>query len=241
MVPERPDGARQRAGDRRPLRAVRPAGRGAPARAVVLPHHRLRRPAARRPRHDRVARARQGDAAQLDRPQRGRRGRRSAARSSAIDYPVFTTRPDTLFGATFFVMAPEHPDVFTAGRRAPSTSSEVHDVRQPARCTESAEERGDVDKPKTGVPLGRTVTNPVNGEQIPMFVADYVLMEYGTGAIMAVPAHDQRDYDFADGVRPADPPGGGARGRRRTPDARRRRSWPTPTTSGWSTRASSRA
>ena len=57
--------------------------------------------------------------------------------------------------------------------------------------------RGDADKPKTGVPLGRTVTNPVNGEQIPMFVADYVLMEYGTGAIMAVPAHDQRDYDFA--------------------------------------------
>jgi leucyl-tRNA synthetase len=62
---------------------------------------------------------------------------------------------------------------------------------------ESNEERGAADRPKTGVPLGRTVTNPVNGEQIPMYVADYVLMEYGTGAIMAVPAHDQRDYDFA--------------------------------------------
>ena len=108
-----------------------------------------------------------------------------------IDYPVFTTRPDTLFGATFFVMAPEHPDVFRL-----NDSSEVHDyVNRSLR--ESAEERGDEDKEKTGVPLGRTVTNPVTGEQIPMFVADYVLMEYGTGAVMAVPAHDQRDYDFA--------------------------------------------
>ena len=68
-------------------------------------------------------------------------------------------------------------------------------VNEAAR--ESAEERGDEDREKTGVPLGRTVTNPVNGEQIPMFVADYVLMEYGTGAIMAVPAHDERDYEFA--------------------------------------------
>ncbi len=112
-----------------------------------------------------------------------------------IDYPVFTTRPDTLFGATFFVMAPEHPDVF---RLAAGTEheQEVHHYVNRA-LTESAEERGAADKHKTGVPLGRTVTNPVTGEQIPMFVADYVLMEYGTGAIMAVPAHDQRDYDFA--------------------------------------------
>jgi leucyl-tRNA synthetase len=112
-----------------------------------------------------------------------------------IDYPVFTTRPDTLFGATFFVLAPEHPDVF---RLAAGTDQEdaVHDYVNRA-LNESAEQRGDTDKPKTGVPLGRTVTNPVNGEQIPMYVADYVLMEYGTGAVMAVPAHDQRDYDFA--------------------------------------------
>ena len=109
-----------------------------------------------------------------------------------IDYPVFTTRPDTLFGATFFVMAPEHPDVFRL-----NDSPEVHDYVNRA-LTESAEERGDESKEKTGVALGRTVTNPVNGEQIPMFVADYVLMEYGTGAIMAVPAHDQRDYEFAE-------------------------------------------
>jgi leucyl-tRNA synthetase len=112
-----------------------------------------------------------------------------------IDYPVFTTRPDTLFGATFFVMAPEHPDVL---RLVAGTESEQQ-VREYVShaITESGEERGNVEKPKTGVALGRTVTNPVNGEQIPMYVADYVLMEYGTGAIMAVPGHDERDYAFA--------------------------------------------
>ena len=113
-----------------------------------------------------------------------------------IDYPVFTTRPDTLFGATFFVMAPEHPDVF---RLAEGTEHEraVHEYVSHA-LGESSEERGAGDREKTGVPLGRTVTNPVNGEEIPMWVADYVLMEYGTGAIMAVPAHDQRDHAFAE-------------------------------------------
>ncbi len=112
-----------------------------------------------------------------------------------IDYPVFTTRPDTLFGATFFVMAPEHPDVT---RLAEGTEHEQA-VREYVNValTETNEERGNVEKPKTGVPLGRYVTNPVNGERIPMYVADYVLMEYGTGAIMAVPAHDERDYAFA--------------------------------------------
>jgi leucyl-tRNA synthetase len=112
-----------------------------------------------------------------------------------VDYPVFTTRPDTLFGATFFVMAPEHPDVL---RLVAGTEHEqaVHDYVNRA-LNESNEERGNADKEKTGVPLGRTVTNPVNGEQIPMFVSDYVLMEYGTGALMAVPAHDERDFDFA--------------------------------------------
>jgi leucyl-tRNA synthetase len=108
-----------------------------------------------------------------------------------IDYPVFTTRPDTLFGATFFVMAPEHPDVLRL-----NDSQEVRDYVNHA-ITEHADERGDEAREKTGVALGHTVTNPVTGEQIPMFVADYVLMEYGTGAIMAVPAHDTRDFDFA--------------------------------------------
>ena len=112
-----------------------------------------------------------------------------------VDYPVFTTRPDTLFGATFFVMAPEHPDVL---RLAEGTGHEqaVRDYVNKAQ-TESSEERRDAERTKTGVPLGRFVVNPVNGERIPMWVADYVLMEYGTGAIMAVPAHDERDFDFA--------------------------------------------
>ena len=112
-----------------------------------------------------------------------------------VDYPVFTTRPDTLFGATFFVMAPEHPDLM---RLAQGTAheGEVRDYVNHA-LNETNEERGNAERPKTGVPLGRSVTNPVNGEQIPMYVADYVLMEYGTGAIMAVPGHDERDHAFA--------------------------------------------
>ncbi len=112
-----------------------------------------------------------------------------------LDFPVFTTRPDTLFGATFFVLAPEHPELERLIAGTPVEAEVREYVNQVAR--ESVEDRGDEDRPKTGVPLGRTVVNPVNGEEIPMFVADYVLMEYGTGAIMAVPAHDTRDYEFA--------------------------------------------
>ena len=113
----------------------------------------------------------------------------------AIDYPVFTTRPDTLFGATFFVMAPEHPDVL---RLVAGTEHETA-VREYVNTslTENRAERGSAEREKTGVPLGRSVINPVNGERIPMWVADYVLMEYGTGAIMAVPGHDERDFEFA--------------------------------------------
>jgi len=112
-----------------------------------------------------------------------------------VDYPVFTTRPDTLFGATFFLLAPEHPDI---ERLAAGTGREDQ-VREYVNrvLTDRDEERGSAERPKTGVALGRTVTNPVNGEQLPMFVADYVLMEYGTGAVMAVPAHDARDFAFA--------------------------------------------
>ncbi len=115
--------------------------------------------------------------------------------SLGIDYPVFTTRPDTLYGATFFVLAPEHPDVM---RLAADTGNEQAVRGYVNRAlTESSEQRGDAERPKTGVAVGRTVTNPVNGEQLPIYVADYVLMEYGTGAIMAVPAHDERDFAFA--------------------------------------------
>jgi leucyl-tRNA synthetase len=112
-----------------------------------------------------------------------------------LDFPVFTTRPDTLFGATFFVMAPEHPELDRLIAGTPAEEEVREYVNRVGR--ESAEERGAEDREKTGVPLGRSVVNPVNGESIPMFVADYVLMEYGTGAIMAVPGHDSRDYEFA--------------------------------------------
>jgi leucyl-tRNA synthetase len=112
-----------------------------------------------------------------------------------IDFPVFTTRPDTLFGATFFVLAPEHPELERLVAGTPAEAAVREYVDRAAR--ESVEDRGAEDREKTGVPLGRSVVNPVNGEEIPMFVADYVLMEYGTGAIMAVPAHDERDYEFA--------------------------------------------
>jgi leucyl-tRNA synthetase len=112
-----------------------------------------------------------------------------------LDFPVFTTRPDTLFGATFFVLAPEHPELERLVAGTPAEAEVREYVNRVGR--ESAEERGAEDREKTGVPLGRSVVNPVNGEEIPMFVADYVLMEYGTGAIMAVPGHDIRDYEFA--------------------------------------------
>jgi leucyl-tRNA synthetase len=112
-----------------------------------------------------------------------------------LDFPVFTTRPDTLFGATFFVLAPEHPELERLVTGTPAEEEVREYVNRVGR--ESAEERGAEDREKTGVALGRSVVNPVNGEEIPMFVADYVLMEYGTGAIMAVPGHDSRDYEFA--------------------------------------------
>jgi leucyl-tRNA synthetase len=112
-----------------------------------------------------------------------------------LDFPVFTTRPDTLFGATFFVLAPEHPEI---ERLAAGTGREEEVERYVAEAMRRpVEERSAEQRQKTGVPLGREVTNPVNGERIPIFVSDYVLMEYGTGAIMAVPAHDQRDHEFA--------------------------------------------
>jgi leucyl-tRNA synthetase len=120
---------------------------------------------------------------------------RCQEREPELDFPVFTTRPDTLFGATFFVLAPEHPELERLVAGTPAEEAVREYVNRVGR--ESAEERGAEDREKTGVALGRSVVNPVNGEQIPMFVADYVLMEYGTGAIMAVPGHDSRDYEFA--------------------------------------------
>ena len=149
-----------------------------------------------------------------------------------IDFPVFTTRPDTLFGATFFVLAPEHPDLerLAAGTGTSRTCATTSTQRGRETVGGARRRRPREDRRAAG----RTVTNPVNGEQIPMFVADYVLMEYGTGALMAVPAHDERDFDFAKHVRPADRPG--RRAGTETADAEAeagRRSSPTPTTRSW--------
>ena len=110
------------------------------------------------------------------------------------DLPVFTTRPDTLFGATFFALAPEHPLIgaLTAG------SERERDVADYVRRTAARSTVERETKEKDGVFTGRYAVNPVNGEAIPIWVADYVLMEYGTGAIMAVPAHDERDHQFAE-------------------------------------------
>jgi leucyl-tRNA synthetase len=107
---------------------------------------------------------------------------------------VFTTRPDTLFGATFFVIAADSP--LAAEVCAPERAGALADyLTQVRKLTDI--ERQATDRPKTGVFLGRHAINPVNGEAIPVWAADYVLPDYGTGAIMAVPAHDQRDLDFA--------------------------------------------
>jgi len=122
---------------------------------------------------------------------------------------VFTTRPDTLFGATYMVLAPEHPfvDVLT-------TTGQERAVKeyQDKASRKSDLERGELNKEKTGVFTGSYAVNPVNDEEIPIWIADYVLMSYGTGAIMAVPGQDQRDWDFAKEfdlpiIRTVEPPG----------------------------------
>lgn len=107
---------------------------------------------------------------------------------------VFSTRPDTLFGATFFVVAADAP--LAEELCAPECRAEFETYREKVR-TEPEIDRLAADRPKTGVFLGRHATNPVNGEALPIYASDYVLAHYGTGAIMAVPAHDQRDLDFA--------------------------------------------
>ena len=108
---------------------------------------------------------------------------------------IYTTRPDTLFGATYMVVAPEHPFIERLTR--PEQAAAVK-----AYCDKAARksdlDRTDLAKEKTGVFTGAYAVNPVNGEPIPIWVADYVLISYGTGAIMAVPAHDTRDYEFAE-------------------------------------------
>ena len=116
--------------------------------------------------------------------------------SAGDDLEIYTTRPDTLFGATYMVMSPEHALL----RKWEDRITNMDEVRayQEEAAKKSDFERTEVAKTKTGVKLaGVTATNPVNGREIPIFISDYVLASYGTGAIMAVPAHDERDYDFA--------------------------------------------
>ncbi|MBI1375386.1 MAG: leucine--tRNA ligase [Phycisphaera sp.] len=135
------------------------------------------------------------------------------SRMSQETIRVYTTRPDTLFGATYMVLAPEHPlvdelvaDEWPEGTPESWKGGAKSEIRNPksaiAAYRAEAEARSDVDrmaetKTKTGVFTGATAINPVNGQAIPIWIADYVLMGYGTGAIMAVPAHDQRDMEFA--------------------------------------------
>jgi leucyl-tRNA synthetase len=110
------------------------------------------------------------------------------------ELPVFTTRPDTLWGATFMVLAPEHPLVEKLTTPEQEVAVKAYRAEAAAR---SEIERSAEDREKTGVWTGSYAINPVNQERIPIWIADYVLMGYGTGAIMAVPAHDQRDFEFA--------------------------------------------
>lgn len=107
---------------------------------------------------------------------------------------VFTTRPDTLFGVTYVVLAPEHPlvDKLTTTEYKSIVSSYRDEVKK-----ETEIERTSTTKEKTGVPIGAFAINPVNGEKVPIWIADYALLTYGTGCVMAVPAHDERDFEFA--------------------------------------------
>src|SRR4029079_6287138 len=116
-----------------------------------------------------------------------------AANGTEHPLKIFTTRPDTLFGATYMVMAPEHPLVkeLTSPQQTAAVDAYVEKVKSERDVDRAAKTE------KTGVFTGAYAINPVNSEKLPIWIADYVLMTYGTGAIMAVPAHDERDFEFA--------------------------------------------
>jgi leucyl-tRNA synthetase len=111
------------------------------------------------------------------------------------DFPIFTTRPDTIYGVTFMAVAPEHPavDRIIAGA---GNAGELRAFAERVKKDDKIK-RSSADYKKEGIFTGKHVTNPLSGEQVPLYIANFVLMEYGTGAIMAVPAHDQRDFEFA--------------------------------------------
>src|SRR5579863_10597100 len=108
---------------------------------------------------------------------------------------VFTTRVDTIFGATSVQLAPEHPIVADLAANNPELRSQVNQLIAEQRKAKEVGDIGEIEK--HGVATGRYAINPFNGEKIPVWVANYILMDYGTGAIMSVPAHDERDYEFA--------------------------------------------
>lgn len=111
-----------------------------------------------------------------------------------LEIPVYTTRPDTTFGVTYLVVAPEYKDIEKL--TTPENIEAVENYRENARRMTEIE-RMSTERIKTGVPLGTHIINPFNGEEFPIWTADYALVEYGTGAVMAVPAHDERDFEFA--------------------------------------------
>ena len=172
------------------LASRRHARRTARAGTVVPQNHRLRRRTARRhgAARRRLARARPHHAAQLDRPLRRHRGRFPPRRHRRTPIRVFTTRVDTIYGATCVILAPEHPlneTLLDAGLKAKAKA--MVDSR-------AGRDPGDIDK--EGLFTGHYAVNPYSGEKVPIWIANFVLMGYGTGAIMAVPAHDERDFEF---------------------------------------------
>ena len=114
-----------------------------------------------------------------------------------LEFTVFTTRPDTLFGSTYCVLAPEHPfvDKITTDKQKAEVEAYLEKTQH-----KSDLERTELNKEKTGVFTGAYAINPANNRKVPIFIADYVLVSYGSGAIMAVPAHDERDYEFAKNI-----------------------------------------
>ena len=209
LVSGLPDRPRERAGHRRPVRSLGRPGRATRPRAVVLPHHRLRPAAARRPRTARLAREGPDPTAQLDRPVRGRRVRDGRLRRRRH-------RPGRRIVVPGVHDAARHQlrhDLLRARARAstrrprsrPTTvrRTSQRSSNRPGTPPRSTGSRPSARSASRGSFTGAYARNPFNGAAVPIYLADYVLGSYGTGAVMAVPGQDQRDWEFADRVRPA--------------------------------------